>query len=266
MEEKGLCLIFNYETFPDCIKRRFATKRDASLLKRIFESLNFVVHVFDNLNHQETINMMLEMVRKLNQVSFSSLTVCMLSHGGKEGIFCSDDKVLKTETFFDMFGPERCEGLIRKPKVFIINACRGGLDLPSYKEVAKDSLDDPVINSRRDFIFLYSTVEGHVSLRIPQEGSPFIISLYKAMETGKEVDLHDVFLRTNADINGQSFYGKDKSGKLVELRQGCESKSYLTKKLIYKRKEGHFLLAHIDNGSDVAKPVSPETVHNLIQF
>ena len=48
-----------------------------------------------------------------------------MSHGYEGHITCSDGVDMQLETLYEKFDGKRCKGLIRKPKIFIIQACRG---------------------------------------------------------------------------------------------------------------------------------------------
>lgn len=50
----------------------------------------------------------------------------ILTHGGDEGVFGVDEKSVSVSTLTEMFEPNNCPGLNEKPKIFLIQACRGG--------------------------------------------------------------------------------------------------------------------------------------------
>lgn len=52
--------------------------------------------------------------------------ICLLSHGEEEYIFGTDGKRIPLNEIFMLFDNNNCKGLLGKPKVFIIQACRGG--------------------------------------------------------------------------------------------------------------------------------------------
>ena len=54
-----------------------------------------------------------------------SAIVIVLSHGQEHGVYCCDGLVVKFKTLMDMLDGELCPLLIRKPKLFFIQACRG---------------------------------------------------------------------------------------------------------------------------------------------
>ena len=75
-----------------------------------------------------------EMCLKLQQFSqhpghqsAESMVVCILSHGEEGYIFGADGKKFELDAIFELFDNTSCQQLLGKPKVFIIQACRGGM-------------------------------------------------------------------------------------------------------------------------------------------
>ena len=74
-----------------------------------------------------------EMCLKLQQFSqhpghqeAECVVVCILSHGEEGYIFGADGKKFELDAIFELFDNTSCRSLLGKPKIFIIQACRGG--------------------------------------------------------------------------------------------------------------------------------------------
>ena len=52
--------------------------------------------------------------------------VCLLSHGEEGYLFGTDGMKTNLDDIFVLFDNKSCKSLINKPKIFIIQACRGG--------------------------------------------------------------------------------------------------------------------------------------------
>ena len=50
----------------------------------------------------------------------------ILSHGDDGYILCRDGDKMHLETLYQQFDGKHCKHLIGKPKIFIVQACRGG--------------------------------------------------------------------------------------------------------------------------------------------
>ena len=75
---------------------------------------------------QEMVNKLKEFAKLPDHADMDACFVCLLSHGEEGFIFGTDGKRIPLEEIFMLFGNTNCRGLIGKPKVFIIQACRGG--------------------------------------------------------------------------------------------------------------------------------------------
>ena len=64
----------------------------------------------------------------LNEIKdeVSCCLVTLMSHGENGFIKMKDDDKVSLEFIFDMFNNKNCPALHEKPKIFIIQACRGG--------------------------------------------------------------------------------------------------------------------------------------------
>jgi len=76
-----------------------------------------------------------------------SAIVVVLSHGQENGVYCCDGLVVKFKTLMDLMDGELCPLLIRKPKLFFIQACRGRVRQLGY-EVPPSSESDAGGRSR----------------------------------------------------------------------------------------------------------------------
>ncbi|TRZ23244.1 hypothetical protein HGM15179_003813 [Zosterops borbonicus] len=132
-KRRGVALIFNHECFYWQLRQsdRYGTVADRNSLKRSLTDLGFEVRLFDDLKAQDVRQKIYE--ASMDDHSDADCFVCVfLSHGEDDHIYAYDDKI-KIQEITDMFRGDKCQSLVGKPKIFIIQACRG------------DKHDDPVI-------------------------------------------------------------------------------------------------------------------------
>ncbi|NXQ08321.1 CASP6 protein, partial [Vidua macroura] len=119
-QRRGLALIFNHEHFfwhlklPD----RRGTMADRNNLKRTLTDLGFEVRLFDDLKKEDAQQRIYE--ASMEDHSNADCFVCVfLSHGEDGHIYAYDDK-FNIQTITDMFRGDKCQSLVGKPKIFII--------------------------------------------------------------------------------------------------------------------------------------------------
>nr|AAC18084.1 recombinant reversed caspase-6 [synthetic construct] len=122
---RGIALIFNHERFfwHLTLPERRGTCADRDNLTRRFSDLGFEVKCFNDLKAEE----LLLKIHEVSTVSHADADcfVCVfLSHGEGNHIYAYDAKI-EIQTLTGLFKGDKCHSLVGKPKIFIIQACRG---------------------------------------------------------------------------------------------------------------------------------------------
>ncbi|XP_076782270.1 caspase-1 isoform X2 [Arvicanthis niloticus] len=196
----------------DHLPQRVGADVDLREMKLLLQDLGYSVKEKKNLTAQDMVKELKEFAACKEHMTADSTFLVFMSHGIQEGI-CgvtySNEVVdiLKFDTIFQMMNTSQCPSLNNKPKVIIIQACRGekeGVVLSkdsvgdSEKEFLTDAIfeDDGIKKAHRekDFIAFYSSTPDTVSWRHPVRGSRFIESLIKHMRKyASSCDLEDIF-------------------------------------------------------------------------
>lgn len=200
---RGKCIVIN-NTFFDSptLPERKGTQVDRDRLSNCFRKLDFDVR---NWDEKDAIEIRIE-IEKLARQDFSDddcLVVCVLTHGDMNCLYAKDDKYY-IEHLFDSFKSDVCKTLAGKPKIFIIQACRGDrLDNGSIInfDVEDSNSSDVRIPQWADFIMAYSTIPGFYSWRNTTNGSWFIQAFTSVLvENYKELDLVSMLTITNQRV------------------------------------------------------------------
>nr|AAC18083.1 recombinant reversed caspase-3 [synthetic construct] len=123
--EMGLCIIINNKNFHKStgMTSRSGTDVDAANLRETFRNLKYEVRNKNDLTREEIVELMRD-VSKEDHSKRSSFVCVLLSHG-EEGIIFGTNGPVDLKKITNFFRGDRCRSLTGKPKLFIIQACRG---------------------------------------------------------------------------------------------------------------------------------------------
>ncbi|XP_072937280.1 caspase-3-like [Epargyreus clarus] len=237
MSGEKYLLIFNHYTYKTTKyfrnKRpadRKGTEQDVVELKRVFMKMGYKVLVHNDLEY-ENIMKIIKTISIQNHNDTACLCIAILTHGDKnEELFAADmpyslrDITVKLENGH--------EGLVGKPKLFFIQACRGdGLDAGRTVETDGGGRT-MILPSSADFLFVRSSVEGYYSFR-NTNGSFLIQELCKAIEDHYEdKDIHYITTAVNRNVAYEySTYTLD--SKTNNKKQMPEVRHTLTKLFMF---------------------------------
>ncbi|MGH0134323.1 UNVERIFIED_CONTAM: hypothetical protein FKN15_051725 [Acipenser sinensis] len=126
-----LALIINNIEFEKAELKRNGAQQDQEQMKKLLEELGYSVELYNDQSAQEMESTLSLFSQREEHTKSDSTFVVLMSHGVRDGIcgkLSKDEKtdILKTDKIFDIFNTKNCAGLRGKPKVIIIQACRGG--------------------------------------------------------------------------------------------------------------------------------------------
>jgi hypothetical protein len=131
---RGQCIIFANSKFllDSKLDPLPGYQLDADLLERVFTQLHFDVNVFRNCPAQQILNDVRQY--SLNYDNHDAFVVIILTHGNQNKIFGTDfisyaktpGAVITEEQLLSVVSNRNCSSLVGKPKLFFIQACRGG--------------------------------------------------------------------------------------------------------------------------------------------
>lgn len=138
--QPGLCVIINNMVFTKATELPDG-KKDEQDLAMLFLTLGFDVRIHENLTAQE-------MIRKVESYSKIQHTgpffMIILSHGtlvdNKDAVVGTDGKLVKIDRLETFFHTTNCPSLQGKPRIFIIDACRGSKKENIFKPELTDGM------------------------------------------------------------------------------------------------------------------------------
>ncbi|NXM58790.1 CASP6 protein, partial [Illadopsis cleaveri] len=249
-KRRGVALIFNHERFFWQLRQqdRYGTMADRDSLKRSLTDLGFEVRLFDDLKAADVKQKIY--AASMDDHSDADCFLCVfLSHGEDDHIYAFDDKI-KIQEITDMFRGDKCQSLVGKPKIFIIQACRG--DKHDDAVIAHDSTDSssesPVnktevdaagvytLPAGADFIMCYSVAQGYYSYRDTVNGSWYIQDLCETLRKhGSSLEFTELLTVVNRKVSERRVDASKNINAIGKKQIPCFA-SMLTKKLYFHPK------------------------------
>ncbi|XP_047440637.1 caspase-3-like [Mugil cephalus] len=200
----GTCLIINNKNFHRStgMSMRNGTDVDASCALKTFSSLGYKATVVND----QTVAQMKELLIKVSKEDHSENAsfVCVLLSHGDEGVIYGTDGFEKFDTLTKCFKGNQCKGLLGKPKLFFIQACRG-MSLDEGADIETDSVSESTsekIPLEADFLYAFSTAPGYYSWRNTSCGSWFMQSLCEALQEYRgQLELMQIMTRVNYKVS-----------------------------------------------------------------
>ncbi|KAF4091407.1 hypothetical protein AMELA_G00036550 [Ameiurus melas] len=198
----GKCLIINNKNFNKStgMAERNGTDVDAAKILQVFQKLGFRT----TIQNDQSVSQMKQLLKSVSQEdhSKSAMFVCVILSHGDEGVIYGTDGFTEMKELSGFFRGDRCLSLVGKPKLFIIQACRGtDLDPGIETDSVSESEGTHRIPVEADFLYAYSTAPGYYAWRNTANGSWFISSLCEMLtKYGRELEIMQLMTRVNRKV------------------------------------------------------------------
>ena len=219
-EPRGLMLIINNEDFDnDVLTTRTGSLVDANNLDQLFLQLGFSVTLRRNLGYTDMIMEIQKFAARTDHEHVDMCAVAIMSHGRHGLVAAADGRELETEWVLRQFNNEGCPRLRGKPKLFILQCCRG--DEADYGVLPKISFPEARVESDaralapgstgatrggggnnpdvyrevtwEDMVVAYATLPGYVANRDTYRGTWFVECLCKVfMENAHQLEVREM--------------------------------------------------------------------------
>ncbi|XP_008280768.1 caspase-1-like [Stegastes partitus] len=210
-------LITNMQFANEKLNRKGAEK-DEKNMEKLLSDLSYDVVKHKNLTAKDIDKALVEFSKHPKLKETDSVLVIIMSHGklGEVlGVNCENEEstdVFPIDNIYKHLGPEKCPALLNKPKILIIQACRGGgrghvfvsdnaaqaLDSDTVPHDAEDDVEEDnlqCVHKEKDFISLLSSTPDTVSYRSPSDGSVLIQKIVEVFNTFAHKDNIDELFR-----------------------------------------------------------------------
>ncbi|GMS84745.1 hypothetical protein PENTCL1PPCAC_6920 [Pristionchus entomophagus] len=241
---RGHALIISNEIFREMPPRR-GTKADVNALHSLFSTkLGYDVQVQENLTGKDLMHKIKSFASSPDHAFRSSAVLCILTHGEHDVLYGVDDQVVNVHLLLSFFNSHNAPHLAGKPKIILLQACRG-----DKKDLGYDEMDSGrplaflncfggeggmMTRNKRpveaDILVAYATPAHYVSWRNSEKGSWFIQSFVEVVDKkSHNSDLLSILTQVNAKV-ADSYKANSSTG---EYKQISEFSSKLTKKFFF---------------------------------
>ncbi|XP_042073058.1 caspase a [Haplochromis burtoni] len=190
---KRVALLITNKTF-DGYSTRHGAEKDEYEMHCMLADLGYDVVKCRNLTVKEIEEALQKFSKHPHLVHTDSVFVVIMSHGSLQGVCGTDCKPFEIENIYKSLNTQNCPALHNKPKVIIIQACRGGqagsvvLHDEVLTTVGRDIETDAVVHKEKDFISLLSCTPNTTSYRDESYGSYFIQYIVEIFKEFADVD------------------------------------------------------------------------------
>ena len=222
--KRGQCIIINNSDFHGWPneERRDEPENDNTDLRLLFEKLNFLVDVRRNCKAHE-IEALFEEYSQMSH-THSCLFIIIMSHGrNRHEILTYDNELISTKEIAAKFSDKRCPSLAGKPKVFLVQTCKGKYFPDNIKGPANVQCEAALPS---DTLIVHSMVEGTLPI-CNFHGTWYVREFIKAAEEyGEDEHLVDILTIVNKLIS-ESAMGAPGFIQTPEMINSLSKKFYL---------------------------------------
>jgi len=182
-QKRKLFIIFIMERFTETCKwvntnqivnNRDGAQHDAARLNKSMKRLGFEVRIYKN-QPKANVADILEKYKGMDMSNIEVFGMAISSHGSSDNIIYLNDTHTDLNFFVDPIKSNKT--LAQKPKLFFVNACRGGKFAKTVELVAQSTVQPRRWPYDADCLIHFSTIEKTFSLRNTKTGSYFIVAL-----------------------------------------------------------------------------------------
>ncbi|XP_052615181.1 caspase-14-like [Peromyscus californicus insignis] len=239
------------------IQDRLGTQHDVAALGDLCQALGFKVTLRTDPTAQAFWEELAQFQEKLDthKGPVSCALVALMAHGGPQGqLLGADGREVHPEMLVQELS--FCRALQGRPKIFLLQACRGGNRdpgvrpralpwyrrwlrappaLPTQADVLQIHVDapgsppsTPGSSSQADILTVYAAAEGCVAYRDEEKGSDFVQTLVEVIRANPGGDVIELLTEVNRRVCELDVLGPDSD----ELRKVClETRSSLRRRL-----------------------------------
>ncbi|CAL8071982.1 unnamed protein product [Calicophoron daubneyi] len=230
---RGYVLIINNENYAESTgySKRLGSAQDVQKLCSLFQEFSYSVAVLQDPKGDEFMKAVRSFASKEELGKVDAAGLIILSHGLQHHVIASDGTLVNLDSVVSCFTTQNCPLLAGKPKLLILQACRGegrdygasttgsgrssacGITAVDYSLGPASWVSLPYMC---DAVIAFSTLPGFVSWRSEKEGSWYISKLVEVFhQLGRSVHVMDLLTQVNNKMVEES--GSNKFQQMAQI-------------------------------------------------
>ena len=175
------------------------------------------------------------------------LLVVVMSHGSEDGeMYAAKNEKYPVEELWEKFLGDNCKSLMGKPKIFVIQACKGNMfnngilfkpEKLEKKEVGTEpKFSDVSIPNLADLLVMCSTSNEYYKFCNEKGGSIFIQAFCEELKKNSHKDLMKILTGVNRKVAFENQSKDEDNAKMESATQMPNITSLLTKTMYFSQK------------------------------
>merc|ERR1739838_1064958 len=206
---KGRFLAFIQEKFKKSPQKKLdreGASEDSKKLKDLADFLGYKYVEHLDLGKEEIKAELKKAAEETDKETVGSCLICAISsHGNKnDEIMTKCTKYVPLVDFVEPFSDTKCESLRGKPKVFIVQACRGDKKEKDGNYYTPSKMNNGI--NFRDTVFAFSTIPDHIALRDTGKGSLYISNIVEAFKARRNEEIQKVLTLANSKTSREQSF------------------------------------------------------------
>ncbi|XP_016338191.1 caspase a [Sinocyclocheilus anshuiensis] len=215
---KRLALLINNIDFDDKDMTRRGADRDEDNMEWLLKELDYQVVKYKNLSAKDIEEAVKDFAKRQEHAYSDSTFVVIMSHGKRDAILgvrynpiSNPSDTFPIDKVYRCLNTENCPGLRDKPKVILIQACRGGEHGRVWASDGESMAveGDDFVHKEKDFISLMSCTPDTKSYRHVQNGTFYVQNLVDVlMKHAHEDHIEELFRKVIRRFDRSDLMGR----------------------------------------------------------
>ncbi|XP_056332175.1 caspase a [Danio aesculapii] len=232
---KRLALLINNVDFDDKAMKRSGAEKDEENMEKLLKELDYQVVKSSNLSAKDMDEAIRDFAQREEHKYSDSAFVVIMSHGKRDAIMGvhyhktnNPSDSFPVDNVYRHLNSENCPALRNKPKVILIQACRGGEHgrvwaSDGEPDESMEIEDDDFVHKEKDFISLMSCTPDTKSYRHVQNGTFYVQTVVDVfMKCAHEDHIEELFRKVLRRFDTPNMMGNYK-------QMACKDRATLPK-------------------------------------